>query len=72
MAKKSRRARRTQAAKPSITANPVSQGQVVSNTPARKTVDFTQDYHYVYADVRTLVAITLFMIVVMFGLSYAF
>ncbi len=71
MAKKSRRARRAQADKPS-TAKPVSQAQVVSNTPSRKTVDFTQDYQYVYIDVQTLIVVTLLMIVVMFGLSYAF
>ena len=77
MAKKSRRARRAQKAnkpsvKPSITEKPVSQAMEVSETSSRKIVDFTQDYYYVYTDIRTLLIVTGVMVVVIFGLSYVF
>lgn len=81
MAKKSRKARlaqrqaeaakasnrRTSAAKPTPTSQPVSN---VSAPVAQKSSNFVQDYFYVYSDIRFLVAVTIFMIILMLVLSF--
>ena len=70
MAKKSRRTRRAQVAKSSKTVQPVKKSEVTPDGTPQRAIDFIQDYHYVYIDVRTLAIVTVVMIVVMFGLSF--
>lgn len=77
MAKRSRKARKnnTSPVKP-ITSAPVAQKtQKVQKTPkARvvKTVDFAQEYVYVYGDMRTIAIVTALMVVAVFALSFVF
>jgi hypothetical protein len=71
MAKKSRRSRRQQnipvAPSPSDEAtSEISPGQSVK----RKTIDFVQEYAYVYKDLRNVLIIAVVMFVVLIGLSF--
>jgi hypothetical protein len=69
MAKRSRRERRAPAAKQTVrtqTPTPESPPAVTSEPAA----DFTQDYFYVYLDIRTLLIISIIMILVTIGLSF--
>ena len=83
MAKKSRRARKAEAAKMATTAQktvaqatpeimkaPEPEIDLRSEEMNRKAVTFTQDYYYVYTDVRILAAVTVVMIGLMIGLSF--
>ena len=82
MAKKSRRARRQEVAKPKQTvATPpvevsVEQAQkpevaapTLQSAP-RKTVNFAQEYFYVYIELRNVLIVALIMFALMFGLAY--
>jgi hypothetical protein len=82
MAKKSRRVRRQEAAKPKqildtpqveVSLEQAQQLQV--STPAlqpapRKVVNFAQEYLYVYIELRNVFIVALIMFAVMFGLAY--
>lgn len=71
MAKRSRKTRKNN----TTPVKSVNQATVVKNTPkerARKTVDFAQEYVYVYGDMRTIAIVTVLMIAVVFGLSFVF
>lgn len=71
MAKKSRRRRHERVAKQPVrvqATQPVETSS--SNNPAQDALDFTEDYFYVYRDVRTLLIVTVIMIVLTVGLSY--
>jgi len=83
MAKKSRRARRQQAARPPVM--PASTQAVRSPQPAatpaepyppvaaptpRKEVDFRAEYRYVLDDLRSMAIIAVAMLVVLFALSF--
>lgn len=70
MAKKSRRRRREKVAKQPTTGQIAQQVEALSSSTAQDVLDFTKEYHYVYADVRTLLVVTVIMIVLIFGLSY--
>lgn len=70
MAKKSRRRRREKVAKQPPTGQIAQQVEALSSSTAQDVLDFTEDYHYVYTDVRTLLVVTVIMIVLIFGLSY--
>ena len=78
MAKRSRRARRT--SKPSksvrpapvVSATPVAKAAVGGIAPAANNGadDYIDNYYYVYTDMRTMIIITLAMVVAMFGLTF--
>lgn len=71
MAKKSRRRRPEKVAKQPATVQAAKQAETLSSSsPAQDALDFTEDYYYVYRDVRTLLIVTVIMIVLIFGLSY--
>ncbi|NIP27903.1 MAG: hypothetical protein GWO38_29830 [Phycisphaerae bacterium] len=70
MAKKSRRKRREKVAKQPTTRQTAQQGETLSSSTAQDVLDFTEDYHYVYTDVRILLVVTVIMIVLILGLSY--
>lgn len=70
MAKKSRRRRREKVAKQSTTGQTAQQVETLSSSTAQDASDFTEDYRYVYTDVRILLVVTVIMIVLIFGLSY--
>lgn len=73
MAKRSRKARskKTQqtAVKPQQSKAAVAPAK---SSAAQVAVDFVKDYAYVYDDMRTMFFLTIFMILVMFGLSFVF
>lgn len=54
------------ASKPAPAAAPIEVGPSL----ARKTVDFAQEYYYVYTDLRNVTIIAALMIALMFGLGY--
>ena len=78
MAKRSRKTRK--ARKPSKSARPASVASVapVAEVAVENVVpaadngadDYIDNYYYVYTDMRTMVIITLVMIVAMFGLTF--
>jgi hypothetical protein len=74
MAKKSRRGRRERrgkVAKQPTTVQSAQQAETLSGSgPAQDALEFTEEYHYVYTDVRTLLVVTIIMIALMYGLSY--
>jgi len=81
MAKKSRRVRRQQAARPPSTPTPAApspqpvaapQVEVASaaTPPTRKQVDFRAEYQYVISDLRSMAVIALAMLVVLIVLSF--
>ncbi|MEM7028638.1 MAG: hypothetical protein AAF629_03510 [Chloroflexota bacterium] len=85
MAKKSRRARKVETAKavastqkaveqssPEVSAAIEEKDEGLLAEMDRKAVSFTQDYYYVYTDIRLLIAVTAVMIVLMVGLSFVF
>ena len=68
MAKKSRRAQSRQAARePAAHAQPEAQTKVEATC---KTVDFSQEYHYVIRDLRNMAILAVGMLVVLVGLSF--
>ena len=76
MAKKTRRARRREKGKPQKRAS-VSQPTVAAKVPARaKTpssvaVDLSQEYAYVFTDLRKIAVIAAIMFVLLFILAFA-
>ena len=66
MAKKSRQARQREKSD----ATPTVAAQVSSSPIAQRTVDFVQEYAYVYKELRNVFIIAIVMFVVLFGLSY--
>jgi len=83
MAKRSRRARRQEAAKPKQTPNIVEKvADSLEEAPApkpapappqpaaRKVVNFAQEYLYVYTELRNVLIVALIMFALMFGLAY--
>ena len=82
MAKRSRRARRQEAAKArqvvdspqaALRAEESQKPEIDAPTPQavpRKTVNFAQEYLYVYTELRNVLIVALIMFVIMFGLAY--
>lgn len=75
--KRSRRARRQEVEKPvqsPAAAAPQAAAPVEKKAAAaaasRKTVDFANEYYYVYAELRQILMVTGIMFVIMIGLSY--
>lgn len=55
------------------TISPGPAAQVVAPTPAassRRGINFAQEYHYVYAELRNIAIISILMLAVMIGLSF--
>jgi hypothetical protein len=80
MAKRSRRSRREAKKQTQVTTiptvpteeTPSAPGQVESTASlSSKIVDFTQEYAYVYHDLRNVLIISVLMFVVLFGLAFA-
>lgn len=71
MAKRSRRERRSRAAsQPARTQTPTPESPpAVMSEPA---ADFTQDYFYVFLDIRTLLIVSIIMVLATIGLSFVF
>ncbi|MCB9076211.1 MAG: hypothetical protein H6631_01310 [Anaerolineaceae bacterium] len=44
--------------------------QAAPAAAVRSTVDFTKEYYYVYAELRQIFLVTIFMFAVMIGLSF--
>ncbi len=71
MAKKSRKKRSSSKSVKPVETVVVSESVAVSATvPTVNEADFTDNYVYVYHDLRTMILITLLMIAVMVALSY--
>ena len=77
MAKRSRQARRQalqrQTQVVEIETPPASKANNLTDeaqTLRRKTVDFIQEYAYVFKEMRNVIIVTLLMFVVMVGLAY--
>ncbi len=78
MAKRSRKTRKTskspKSARPASVASvaPVAEVAVENVVPVADNGadDYIDNYYYVYTDMRTMVIITLVMIVAMFGLTF--
>jgi hypothetical protein len=71
MAKRSRKGRPERAAKQVESAPPAQPAEIaLSSAPSPSATDFTEEYHYVYTDVRSLLAVTAIMIILMVGLSF--
>jgi hypothetical protein len=75
MAKRSRQARRQALQRQTqiIETPPASKANNLADetqTLRRKTVDFIQEYAYVFKELRNVIIVTLLMFVVMVGLSY--
>ena len=83
--KKSRRVRRQETVKPKqnggSAATVQSAGRVQAPTPApvkpaptpavpRKVVNFVEEYHYVYTELRNVSLVAVAMFIIMVGLSY--
>jgi hypothetical protein len=66
MAKRSRKSRRSSASSPNVV-----QSSVPPLTLSREDMDtFADQYAYVYYDARTLLAVTVLMVILMAGLAY--
>lgn len=76
MAKRSRKARKTsksvQPAAPVASVAPVAEAAVadIAEADGNGAGDYIDNYYYVYTDMRTMVIITLIMVVAMFGLTF--
>ena len=82
MAKKSRRERRQETAKPKQVVTTPQVETSVEQTPKpevtapvpqsapRKVVNFAQEYLYVYIELRNVLIVALIMFALMFGLAY--
>jgi len=70
MAKKSRRQRRAQAEKVVKPAQPIQPAATPAVVKTQQNSNFTEDYYYVYTDIRFLIVVTIVMIAAMVGLSY--
>lgn len=71
MAKRSRKTRKNNTSP----VKSVSKATVVQKSPKTRTekvVDFSQEYVYVYGDMRTIAIVTALMVVAVFGLSFVF
>ncbi len=82
MAKRSRRSRRQEARKqkqvvtvpttPAEETTPeIGESTQEDSSLSRKILDFTQEYTYVYFDLRNVLIITIAMFILLFGLSFA-
>ncbi len=76
MAKRSRKARKAlKSAQPASAARVASVAEAAVEDVARVNAngaddDYIDNYYYVYTDMRTMLVITLIMIVAMFGLTF--
>lgn len=74
MAKRSRRTRRQEASRQPVTPpEPPKEKQPRVDEPAPapgKIINFSQEYFYVYAELRNVLIITVAMFLVMAGLAY--
>jgi uncharacterized protein (UPF0333 family) len=75
MAKRSRKARKTSKSVqpvPVASVAPVAEAAVedIVSVDSNGADDYIDNYHYVYTDMRTMVIITLIMLVAMFGLTF--
>ena len=71
MAKRSRKTRKNNTAPVKPVAK-VSVAQTATKTRTEKVVDFTQEYVYVYGDMRNIAIVTALMVVAVFALSLVF
>lgn len=74
MAKRSRKSNGKKSRQKQTAVNqPVAEAKPVAKaSAAQTTVDFVKDYYYVYDDMRTMLILTVLMVLVMFGLSFVF
>ncbi len=75
MAKRSRKVRKTSKSVqpvPVASVAPVAEAAVedIARADSNGADDYIDNYHYVYTDMRTMLIITLIMLVAMFGLTF--
>jgi len=68
MAKRSRKSRKARAQVPSTPAT--SRPVAAKNSDNGAAIDFTEDYYYVFTDMRMMLIVTVLMVALMVGLSY--
>ncbi len=72
MAKRSRKARSKKTQQPAVRPRAQAAATTAKPSVAQSTVDFVKDYYYVYDDMRTMLFLTVLMVLVMLGLSFVF
>ncbi len=73
MAKRSRKSRSKKTQQAAVQPRqPKAAVATAKPSAVQTTVDFVKDYYYVYDDMRTMLFLTVLMVLVMFGLSFVF